>query len=196
MLHRASIYGSRASNGVVIITTKRAKQGTSSITAKASFGVESVTDRWDLLTSEEKARVQWQAAVNDGGDPDNVGRYRYDWHFDTSLGAGIQGNGVPVLDNIIYPEWLDEDDQLRPAGHPSSIWTGTEYGGSSLEQGTDWNDVVYQTGIVQSYDVAFNSGSEKGGVNLSLNYFDHSGAVIFSNYKRIATRLNSLLQVP
>ncbi|MEM7369672.1 MAG: SusC/RagA family TonB-linked outer membrane protein [Bacteroidota bacterium] len=187
----ASIYGSRASNGVVIITTKQAKQGRSSITASVRFSTERIVNPWDLMTSEEKAINQWQAAVNDGGDPDNVGRYRYEWHYDPSLGPGIQGNGVPVLDRIIYPEWLDEADQLRPAGHPNSTWTGTEYGGSSLEAGTDWNDVIFQQGIVQDYNVTFDQATDKGGVHLSVNLFDHTGAVIHSGYQRISTRLNS-----
>ncbi len=187
----ASIYGARASNGVVIITTKQPERGRSTVTFNARFGVEEVTDGFELATSEEKARIQWQAAVNDGADPDAGGRYRYDWHFDPSLGPGIQGNGVPVLDRIIYPEWLDEADQLRPSGHPASMWTGTEFGGASLEAGTDWNDAIYENGLVQNYDFSLSQGSEKGGVHLGLNFFEQQGTVIQTGYNRFGIRLNS-----
>lgn len=187
----ASIYGSRASNGVVIITTKQPNKSRSSITVNARISTESVRARADLLNNEQKATLQWQAAVNDGADPDAGDRYRYQWHLDPSLGPGIQGTGVPVLDEIIYPDWLDEADQLRPSGHPSSKWTGTEFGGKNVTEGTDWNDVIYRTGIIHNYDIAFSQGSEKGGVHLSLNLFDQRGAVIHSGYQRIAARMNS-----
>ena len=123
----ASIYGSRASNGVVIITTKQPENKPPSISFNARTTFERWTDFDDLANSEERAILEWQGAVNDGADPDATGIYTYDWHFDPSLGPGIQGNGVPVLDRIIYPEWLDEGDQLRPAGYPNN-----------LEEGTDW----------------------------------------------------------
>ncbi len=187
----ASIYGSRASNGVIIITTKQAKKGRSSVSVDVRFSVENVNDRYPLATAEERAIISWQAAVNDGADPDAEGIFAYDWHFDTSLGPGIQGNGVPVLDRVIYPEWLDEDDQIRPSGHPSSVWTGTEFGGASLQAGTDWNDVIYETGIVKNYNVSVNQGGEKGGVQLGLNFFDQQGPVIEIGYHRIGIRLNS-----
>ncbi len=85
----ASIYGSRASNGVVIITTKQAKAGKSSISVDATFSYDEVTVNTDLVNSEQKAIAAWQSSVNDGGNPDAFGSYRYEWHFDPSLGAGI-----------------------------------------------------------------------------------------------------------
>jgi len=187
----ASIYGSRASNGVVIITTKSPQKGKSSVTVSAKFGFEDVTAVQDLATSEEKAIIQWQAAVNDGANPDAGGRYTYDWHLDQSLGAGIQGTGVPVLDKINYPDWLDQGQGLRPAGHPSSFWTGTKWGGKSLERGMDWNDAVYRSGFSRNYDIGLNRAGENGGVTLGLNYFDQKGVVMRTGYNRINIRLNS-----
>ncbi len=187
----ASIYGARASNGVIIITTKQPKKGKTSITVDARFSVDNVTDVPDFANGEQKATIQWQAAVNDGADPDAGGRYKYQWHFDPSLGRGIQDNGVPVLDQIIYPDWLDESDQLRPSGHPSSVWTGTEFGAPNQEAGTDWNDVIYQTGIVQNYNIGLSQAGDRGGVHLSLNYFDQKGVVIHTDFERFTIRLNS-----
>lgn len=182
----ASIYGSRASNGVVIITTKQPnKNKTPKITFNARYSIENWNLRDQLTNSEERAIVEWQGAVNDGTDPNATGVYTYEWHLDPSLGSGIQGTGVPVLDRIIYPEWLDEEDQLRPAGHPNSIY------GGSLEEGVNYWDEVAQTGIVQNYDLSFSQGNERGGVQFSANYFDQKGVVINTNYERISLRLNS-----
>ncbi|MDH3649912.1 MAG: TonB-dependent receptor plug domain-containing protein, partial [Saprospiraceae bacterium] len=120
----ASIYGSRASNGVVIITTKQPGSQGPTISVNVRTTIESWTQFDDLLNSEERARVEFFGAMNDGADPNSTGIWTYEWHLDPSLGAGIQGNGVPVLDRIIYPEWLDEADQIRPAGHPQSVHGG------------------------------------------------------------------------
>lgn len=182
----ASIYGSRASNGVVIITTKQPdKSGKPSITFNARYSVENWNDFDELSNSRERAILEWQGAVNDGTNPDATGIYTYEWHLDPSLGSGIQGTGVPVLDRIIYPEWLDEADQLRPSGHPNSIY------GGNIEEGTNYWDEVSQTGIVQNYDLSFSQGNQRGGVQFAMNYFDQKGVVINTNYERISLRLNS-----
>ncbi len=191
----ATIYGSRANNGVVIITTKQAVAQKTEVTVRATFGVEN----WgpnaydEVLTSEGRATILWQKAVNDGADPNIIGMpYQYQWHLDPGLGVGFQGTGVPVLDQIIYPDWLDQTaQQLRPAGHPQSVWTGTEFGAPNIETGTDWWEQITQTGIVQDYDVSLSTGGNRGGARFSMNYFNHKGVGIGSDYNRISIRLNS-----
>ncbi len=181
----ASIYGSRASNGVVIITTKQPTNRPPTITFNARTTVENWNDFDDLTNNRERAMIEWMGAVNDGADPDATGIYRYEWHYDQSLGAGIQGLGVPVLDRIIYPDWLDEADQLRPSGHPQSVY------GGNIEEGTDWWDEVSQTGITQNYDLSFSQGGERGGIQFGANYFNQKGVVIETAYERVGLRLNS-----
>lgn len=181
----ASIYGSRASNGVVIITTKQPGKSSGKIELNVRTSVESWNDFDELTNSRERAIIEWQGAVNDGSDPDATGIYNYIWRYDPSLGPGIQGNGVPVLEQIIYPEWLDEADQLRPAGHPNSIY------GGNIEEGTNYWDEISQMGIVQNYDLSFSQGGERGGVQFAANYFDQRGTVINTNYNRVGLRMNS-----
>ena len=186
----ATIYGSRANNGVIIITTKQPGAQKSGVTVRASYGV----DNWGpssydaSLNATGRATTLWQKAVNDGINPDATGfPYTFDWHFDPSLGPGIQGNGVPVLDQIHWPEYLSESPQMiRPAGHPQSVHKGT-----TLAEGTNWWEEINQTGIVQDYDVSFSSGGEKGGARLSLNYHDRKGVVKGTDFNRISLRLNS-----
>lgn len=181
----ASIYGARAANGVVIITTKQPGKQKSHIDFNTRTSVERWNDFDDLTNSKERATVEWQGAVNDGTNPDNTGIYKYKWHKDPSLGPGIQGDGVPVLDEIIYPEWLDQDDQMRPAGHAQS-----KYGGS-IEEGTDYWKEISRTGLMQNYDLSFSQGGEHGGVQFGANYFTHKGVVLASNFKRMGLRMNS-----
>ncbi len=188
----ASIYGARANNGVVIITTKQASKGKTEISVQATFGVDHWTDFHDNSTSEQRATILWQKAVNDGLDPESIGApYSFQWHFDPSLGPGIQGNGAPVLDQIIYPDWLDQAQNLRWSGHPQSKWTGTEFGGASVEEGTDWWQVNSRAGIIHDYNVSFSQGGDKGGVRFGVGYFDHKGVAKDSFFKRFSMRLNS-----
>ncbi|MBB4078754.1 TonB-linked SusC/RagA family outer membrane protein [Lewinella aquimaris] len=181
----SSIYGSRASNGVVIITTRRPKAGDTKINVNVRTSVENWFRFDDLTNNRERAIVEWQGAVNDGSDPNATGVYTYEWHLDPTLGPGIQGTGVPVLDRVIYPEWLDESDQLRPAGSPNSVY------GGDIEEGVDYWDEISQTGIIQNYDISFTQGTERGGVMFSANFFDQKGVVIETGYERYGLRLNS-----
>ncbi|MEL6251683.1 MAG: TonB-dependent receptor [Bacteroidota bacterium] len=88
----AAIYGSRGSNGVIIITTKRGKSGKPRFTFKTRVGLAEPTNVIDLLNAEEWVMVQQEAFENDGG----VGR-------------------VPLPQNLTYDDiegvdtdWLDE----------------------------------------------------------------------------------------
>ncbi len=65
----AAIYGSRASNGVILITTKKAKAGQSVISFDASFGMESTAKSPDMADAYEYTRIANLAAENSGEDP-------------------------------------------------------------------------------------------------------------------------------
>jgi len=64
-----SIYGSRGANGVVLITTKRAKEGQTRIIFDAYKGVQVISKRYDLLNAREFAQLSKDAALNDGFRP-------------------------------------------------------------------------------------------------------------------------------
>ena len=87
----ASIYGSRAANGVIIITTKRGSD--LKITLDASVAAQFYTNRMKVLNAEGYGRAMWQAYVNDGQDPNTNGLgYRYNWGYDAM--------GYPTLHSI------------------------------------------------------------------------------------------------
>ena len=98
----ASIYGSRAANGVIIITTKKGAEGKLSITLDASVAVQSYVNRMHVLNSEQYGRAMWQAYINDGtSDPNtNVLGYRYNW--------GYNAQGQPVLNSLSLNKYMDE----------------------------------------------------------------------------------------
>ena len=62
----ASIYGSRAANGVIVITTKQGKKGQIKINFDASVSASMYQSKMDVLNTEQYGRAMWQAYVNDG----------------------------------------------------------------------------------------------------------------------------------
>jgi TonB-dependent SusC/RagA subfamily outer membrane receptor len=102
----ASIYGSRAANGVIIVTTKKGKTLGTKIDFRASFSTQSYRRSLDLLNTEQRGFVQWQAAMNDKQDP-NFGVYKFEWHGDEASGY--------ILDKVIRPEYLADAKTMRPA---------------------------------------------------------------------------------
>jgi TonB-linked SusC/RagA family outer membrane protein len=68
-----AIYGSRASNGVVIITTKRGKNVKTKITFDVQRGIIDPTNKLDLLNSTQLLELQREAVTNAGGNPDALG---------------------------------------------------------------------------------------------------------------------------
>jgi TonB-linked SusC/RagA family outer membrane protein len=65
----AAIYGSRAANGVIIITTKRGKEGTPKVGFSAKYGFQSIPQRWDLMDNREFAATQTTQYQNSGHAP-------------------------------------------------------------------------------------------------------------------------------
>ena len=132
----ASIYGSRASNGVIIITTKQGKSGKMRIEFSSFLTTSSYANRLDVLNAKEYGEVLWQANINDGLNPNNNNlSYQFDWSFDS--------DNNPVLDFISVPEFLDDEQTLKSAD-------------------TDWYDEISQTGFATSYNLNVSNGTEKG----------------------------------
>lgn len=160
----ASIYGSRASNGVIVITTKSGKNGKMRVNFKNYTSISQYSNKQDVLNANEYGQVLWQAMVNDGIDPNsNNLRYQFDWS---------ENGGSPVLNQIIIPEFLDDQKTLRSAD-------------------TDWFDELSRIGIAQSYDLSVSNGTEKGNYLLSLGYYDNQGIIKQTNFNRISARMNS-----
>ncbi|MBQ4352964.1 MAG: TonB-dependent receptor plug domain-containing protein, partial [Prevotella sp.] len=97
----ASIYGSRAANGVIIITTKKGKDGKIKVNFDGSVATSFYTNKIETMNASEWGRAFWQASVNDGLNPNNNNLgYNYDWSYDKM--------GNPVLNRMTMNMYLDE----------------------------------------------------------------------------------------
>ena len=161
----ASIYGSRAANGVIIITTKRGKEGKVRIDFDASLAMQTYAHKMKVLNAKEFGQVMWQGYVNDGLDPNSNGLgYKYDW--------GYNAQGVPVLNGLTMSKYLDA-------------------AGTTPAADTDWFDQTTRTGLAQQYNVAISNGSERGMSYFSLGYYNNKGIIKHSDFERYSARMNS-----
>ena len=161
----ASIYGSRAANGVIIITTKRGKEGKVKINFDASVAIQTYAHKMDVLNAKEFGQVMWQGYVNDGLDPNQNGLgYHYDWSYNQQ--------GVPVLNGITMSKYLDA-------------------AGTTPAADTDWFDETTRTGVIQQYNVSLSNGSERGSSFFSLGYYKNKGIIKMTDFERFSARMNS-----
>ncbi len=160
----ASIYGSRAANGVIIITTKKGKEGKIKVDFDGSIAVSTYAHKMKVLNAKEYGQVMWQAYVNDGMDPNTNGLgYRYDW--------GYNAQGTPVLNGISMKKYLDD-------------------AGTTPAADTDWFDETTRTGVIQQYNVSVSNGSDKGSSFFSLGYYKNLGIIKTSDFNRFSARMN------
>lgn len=161
----ASIYGSRAASGVILIETKKGTIGETKLDYDAYFGVSTFMNQVEMLNTQEYGRAYWQAAVNDGSDPNAMSQiFDYDWYEDD--------NGVPVLESVTPVEWLNEDQTMPSAN-------------------TNWFKEGTQLGIQNNHNITLSNGSEKSNTMLSLNYYENQGTQIHSKFRRYTLRFNS-----
>ncbi|WP_418264155.1 SusC/RagA family TonB-linked outer membrane protein [Flavobacterium faecale] len=163
----SSIYGSRAANGVIIVTTKNKGKGdVISVSYSSNISVQSEKkQRYDMLNAVDRGRVLWQASVNDGADPaGGYGEiYNFDWNNDFNN---------PVLNSVTVKPFVGGDTNV-PVGD------------------TNWQNEVYKTGFVFNNDLSISGGSDKANAVLNLGYLDNTGMLKYTNYDRYTARLNA-----
>ncbi|MDO4181263.1 MAG: TonB-dependent receptor [Bacteroidales bacterium] len=136
-----AVYGARAANGVILVTTKKGKQGKAQVSYNASFGWQSAWRKRDMLNATEYATLMNEAAAYAGQDP-------------------------------LY-------------ANPSS-----------LGEGTDWQDVIFNNGApVQNHQLSLSGATERVNYYFSMGYLNQEGIIggdyDASNYERLSFRSNT-----
>lgn len=164
----ASIYGSRAANGVIIITTKQGKQGKAKVVFDSYLTSGFYGKSIEMMNTRQYGEALFRARTNSGFAPnDNNLGYLFDYSYDT--------NGRAVLNGMSVPKFIDSKD-------------GTNLMPSS---DTNWFDEVTRKGVLQSYNLSVSNGTENSNSFFSLGYLDNEGTVKETNFNRISARMNS-----
>ena len=160
----AAIYGSRGSNGVILITTRQGSYDTApQINVRSSVGVQSVFNLPELMNSEELIEYTKDARNNTyirQQDPTNPDSQFYNPQFDPDTNAGREESGA--TGNHLIPEAYVN-------------WDGTD---------TDWLDLVLDNGTTQNYDMSISGGSENVRYAVGGGFSDQSGIIEGSGFSR------------
>ncbi len=164
----ASIYGARASGGVILIQTKKAKEGKINVEYNGSVSFSSLVDRPKLMNAEQYGIAAFRAAAYDekvyGVTMALPSTYDYIWERGS--------NGIPVLQSAKPKEWLNTEQTVR---------------GSD----TDWMKEIFQTAMMTNHQVTVSSGTNRSKSLFSLGYYDNEGTQIHTFFRQYSVRVNS-----
>lgn len=151
----AAIYGAQAANGVIIITTKRAREGETKLDFDMSWTWQTYNKGFTLLDADQWGEVYWAAYkyANNGATPSSA----------------VYGNGATPK--------LQDYQNIN--------------GNNVHAQSTDWEDAIYKTALLQNYNINLSRGGKNGSTSLTLNFMDHKGLIMETEFKRFNSRLAS-----
>ena len=176
----ASIYGSRAANGVIIITTKQGKKGGKlkvdfSTNLTASFYTSQSLMK--LCNSAQYATAMAQAALNDGIDP-----ITYASNYGLDLNAA---SGTPItVWNPATEQYVNYTVNGRYDGFINANKT-------MRYSDTDWLDEISRTGFSQNYDLSLSNATDKYSALFSLGYKKNNGILKYTSFENISARMNT-----
>ena len=196
----AALYGARGANGVILITTKNGREGTSAITVDAKWGANTRgTQFYNTVQSPAAYYETYYRALKNYGidhaettgitDDASAHRYAMDNLFSPSLGLGYNVYNVPAGQELIGP-----DGKLNPNATMGNIVTGVD-GNRYMLRADDWRDAIYQTGLRQEYNLTATASNEKGSFYASVGYLDNEGISKNSEFERITGRLKADYQL-
>ena len=147
----ASIYGSRAANGVIIITTKRGKGDRLSVNVGYSASVQTIAKTYDLLNAQQWGKVYYQANLNDGSVPSSL-MYSFDGNGNATLNT--TANGYTLANN----DWQDAIYRTAWTHNMSaSVSNSSEKGTMMLSLNYINQDGVQKESFYQRFSARVNS---------------------------------------
>jgi len=174
----ASIYGAQASNGVIIITTKKGKSGTPKVTYDSYYSVATPIQFYDLLNSRDRVNLEWTSKIN-------AGTIRGTTTVPThpQFGTGL----TPTFPKYIIPSGSNGPFTVKDWTESNRI---TEF-----SEGTNWYKKSTQNAPTQSHQMTVSGANEVASYLFGLNYFDQDGTFLYTYYKRYSARLNTEFKV-
>ncbi len=173
-----ALYGNKATNGVVIVTTKRGKSQVGELRFSASTGI--VTRglaEYDRIDAKQYYPIMWEALRNSNAVPG------------TASPADLAAANLNAT-NGIY-------DQLgyNPFNVPNNQIVGTDGRLNPNAQllyadDLDWEDAITRTGIRRNYDLSYQGRSDNADYFASMGYLKEDGYVLNSDFERVSTRVN------
>ena len=185
-----ALYGARGANGVIMVTTKKAKSGDAVVTIDAKWGVNSkALEEYDVITSPAQYYETHFKALYGYYAQTNPAAKAY-----ARASSGLTSNGTGGLGYNVYtvPEGqalIGTNGKLNPNATLGRkiIYNGQEYWLTP----DDWIDEAYQSAFRQEYNVNISGATERSSFYASLGYLDNTGIIKSSALERYTARLKA-----
>ena len=169
----SALYGSRAANGVIVITTKQGKQGKPVINFKASVGITPsfATDNYEVASTEQQVELYYENFWN----------------------AGVLYDGM-TSEEASASALAQLNKRFNKHGYtfsaPDHTVNSLTIGGDRAGQYFDWEDVLFRTAVYQAYDLSVSGGTEASNYYTSFSYTNDLGRSVINAFDRITGRMN------
>jgi TonB-dependent starch-binding outer membrane protein SusC len=195
----ASIYGSRAANGVIVVTTRQGGNRKTEISYDGYYGIQTWPQNTipRMINTQQYGDMLWRLFQGAGitsqqtrifGTFTPGSQPRIPDFLVGGRGSGTSAGGWPagapqVNENLYFV------DPVLYASNPAA--NDRTYQIARTSPGTDWFREIYQVAPMQMHQVSANGGSDRGSFALGFNYLNQDGNYIHTNYQRYTARANS-----
>lgn len=193
-----ALYGSRAANGVIIITTKKGKSkgGSASVTVDAKWGVNTrASQDYDYVTDPGQYYEMFYGASKNYwlglGLTEEIA-HKMIMGPKGMLSDGNFGLGYNVYDVKDGGDLIGLDGKLNPTATLGNV---VNYNGQDYYLTPDnWLDEAYKNSFRQEYNISASGGNQFSSFYASVNYLDNEGITAKSDYERFSARLKADIQ--
>ena len=180
----ASIYGSRGTNGVVLITTKRGRVGKTNVTLNYYRGAQTISKKPEALTGQQQTELLIEGLQNrfPASSTGVISAFGVPWRSYADLTAYVYGGNVSLDVNannqyLVLPSGRNYRD-ISIFQNPSSA------------PNTNWAEQILHTAPVSNYELSFSGGNAGTRYRASGGYYDQPGIIIGSGFSRASARIN------
>lgn len=173
----AAVFGSKAASGVILITTKKGKEGKARVNINSNVGIGNVSKNQPVLGPDEF--VAWRGEVMK-----NINASYKPHQFD---------NPANLPSDITLDQWLAYD---KSSGDPTTVWL-QRLGMQPIEienykagRSVDWYSKVFQTGLRQDHTVSLSGKKEAVSYFMSLGYLNNEGIITGDKFSTVRGRIN------
>jgi TonB-linked SusC/RagA family outer membrane protein len=179
-----AIYGARANNGVILITTKRGRSGKAQVSYKYTGGYNKARDGYHFLGAKDYIYYNRLGNLNSGRTLAQV---------NSSRGYGLPTSAADLASFDIRPY------NTTTAGLMSDGWdtVGDPYGGTIIfkNHGGEVQNLVFRNTHTQDHYLNVTGGNDKGTYFTSFDYYKEDGVIVGSGYKRFSGDINGSYKV-
>ena len=165
-----AIYGSRGANGVIIITTKRGREGRVKVGFSSMVGVQNAVRPYDMMNTVEyaemKYQTQWQYSSFANATAAWLGSEDYYYYYRDSQAADANYWRIPK--DASYSNYKEYADSTN----------------------TDWQAAMFRPAVIQDYRLNISGGGKTSKYSVMASYLNQQGIIVFSGMEKYSARMN------